>query len=138
VAPDVYHLLRATFFFSAFSYLIISLIDFWEHFRLEKLATGRYLSMVAVPPGETFNHLLTSLVILGELVLARPLPPQLAPRDWFVVSAPLLFLLLGWRDELVYHRRRCAHREDIMHTTAHLAAGVMMCSFLMTALTTSR
>jgi len=64
------------------------------------------------------------------LTLARPLPPSLKMRDYLVLASPALFLVLGWRDELVYHRRRCVHREDIMHTVSHLAAGVMMCSFL--------
>ena len=62
---------------------------------------------------------------------ARPWPalPVAEWRDWVALSLPAAFLLLGWRDELLYHRRRCAHREDIMHTVAHLAAGLMMCSF---------
>ena len=126
--------LRGVFFASAFAYLIVSLVDFWEHFRLEKQATGRYLTATVLPPGESLNHAATGAVVVATLVLARPLPTVLEPRDWFVVLAPAAFLALGWRDELVYHRRRCAHREDIMHTVAHLAAGVMMCSFLSTKL----
>ena len=129
-----YRALRAIFFASAFAYLVLSLLDFWEHFRLEQAATGRWWSMTVLPLGETLNHAATGLVIIALFVLARPLPPTLAARDWFVLTAPATFLLLGWRDELVYHRRRCAHREDIMHTVAHLAAGVMMCSYLSTRL----
>jgi hypothetical protein len=125
-----YRLLRAIFFASAFGYLVLSLLDFWEHFRLEKAATGRWWSMSVLPVGETLNHAATGAVIIALFVLARPLPPSLAARDWFVLAAPALFLALGWRDEMVYHRRRCAHREDIMHTVAHLAAGVMMCTYL--------
>lgn len=125
-----YRLLRAIFFASAFAYLVLSLLDFWEHFRLEKAATGRYWTMTVLPPGETLNHAATGLVIVAIFVLARPLPPSLESRDWLVLMAPAIFLMLGWRDEMIYHRRRCAHREDIMHTVAHLAAGVMMCSYL--------
>ena len=122
-------LVRASFFGSAFGYLGVSLFDFWEHFRLEKAATGRWWAATVVPIGETLNHTATGLVVIAFLVLARPLPSPIEPRDWFCLSAPVVFLALGWRDELVYHRRRAAHREDIMHTVAHLAAGAMLCSF---------
>jgi len=122
-------LLRASFFGTAFAYFAVSLFDFWEHFRLEKAATGRWWSSTVVPIGETLNHTATGAVVVAFLVLARALPPVLEPRDWFCLSAPAAFLALGWRDELVYHRRRAAHREDIMHTVAHLAAGAMLCSF---------
>jgi hypothetical protein len=129
-----YRALRGIFLASAFAYLVLSLFDFWEHFRLEKVATGRWWSMTVLPLGETLNHAATGAVVILLFVLARPLPPILAPRDWFVLFAPALFLALGWRDELVYHRKRCAHREDIMHTVAHLSAGVMMCTYLSTRL----
>jgi hypothetical protein len=122
---------RASFFASAFSYLTVSLYDFWEHFRLEKLATGRYLSWVVVPWGETLNHVATGVTIILFFVLARPLRDPLALRDYLALAAPLAFLALGWRDELVYHRRRSAHREDLMHTVAHLAAGVMLTTFVL-------
>jgi len=129
-----YRAIRGIFFASAFSYLVLSLFDFWEHFRLEKAATGRWWSMTVLPLGETLNHVATGAVVIALFVFARPLPSVLAARDWFVVFAPALFLALGWRDEIVYHRRRCAHREDIMHTVAHLSAGVMMCTYLSTRL----
>jgi len=87
-----------------------------------------------VPPGETLNHMGTGAVVILLFVLARPLPPSPAARDWLVVCAPALLLALGWRDELVYHRRRSAHREDMLHTVAHLASGVMICTFLSTRL----
>jgi hypothetical protein len=125
-----YRALRAIFLASAFANAVLSTLDFWEHFRLERAATGRWWSMTVLPPGETLNHAATGAVIVALFVLARPLPPALAPRDWFVVMTPAIFLALAWRDEIVYHRRRCAHREDIMHTVAHLAAGVMMCTYL--------
>lgn len=120
---------RATFFGAGFAYLTTSLVDFWEHFRLENQVTGRYLAASAIPVGETVNHGLTILTLTGMFILARPLPPVLEPRDWFIIFAPAVFLTLGWRDELVYHRRRAKHREDIMHTVSHLAAGVMLSSF---------
>jgi hypothetical protein len=118
--------IRAAFFSSAFGYLAVSLLDFWEHMRLEKEMTGRYFATQAVPLGETVNHGATIATLLGILILARPLPERLAPRDHFVLAAPILFLVLGWRDELVYHRKRSTHREDMMHTVAHLGAGVML------------
>lgn len=121
---------RSSFYAAGFVYLVVSIFDFKEHFRLEMLATGRRLSWVVVPWGETINHVLTGLVLLGLFVLARPIHPPLAARDWYSVLAPGLFFVLGWRDELVYHRRRAAHREDIMHTTAHLAAAAMLASFV--------
>ncbi len=124
---------QAVFTGAGLGYLSTSLVDFWEHFRLEKQQTGRYLASEAVPPGETANHLATISTLVAIFLLARPLPRErLAPRDWFVLLGPALFLGLGWRDELVYHRRRAAHREDMMHTVAHLAAGVMLASFYST------
>jgi hypothetical protein len=124
---------QAVFIGAGMGYLTTSLVDFWEHFRLEKEETGRYWSFQVVPPGETLNHLSTISILLGLFALARPLPRQrLEPRDWFVLLGPSLFLSLGWRDELVYHRRRAAHREDMMHTIAHLAVGVMLTGFYLT------
>jgi hypothetical protein len=122
-------LIRAIFFAGAFAYLTISIVDFWEHWRLERAVGGGLFTWRAMRLGETVNHALTTVAVVGFLVLARPPPPALAWRDWVALSLPAAFLLLGWRDELLYHRRRCAHREDIMHTVAHLAAGLMMCSF---------
>ena len=119
-------LVRAFFLASAFSYLTVSLFDFWEHFRLERAATGRALATKVVPLGETLNHWATGLMLILFIALARPPVSPLAPRDWIVIIAPIAFWVLGWRDELVYHRRRASHREDIMHTVAHLAAAVMM------------
>ncbi len=120
---------------SGLAYLTVSILDFYEHFRMEKARTGRWLAWTVVPPGETVNHAMTIGVVGALLVLARPLHAPLACRDYFVLAAPALFLALGWRDELVYHRRRAAHREDIMHTVAHLAAGAMLTSFMVWRLT---
>jgi hypothetical protein len=38
--------------------------------------------------------------------------------------APAVFLALGWAEELIYHRRRTPHRENLIHTTEHLAEGI--------------
>jgi hypothetical protein len=107
------------------AYLTTSLVDFAEHFRLERAATGAWLRSTVVPPGETINHAATIAVIAGALALARPIPRRPAPRDLFVLAAPALFLALGWRDELRFHRRRAVHREDLLHTVSHLAAATM-------------
>jgi hypothetical protein len=128
-------LTRAVFFSSAFGYLGVSLLDFWEHFRLEKKVTGHFLRAQVVPLGETLNHAATGATILALLALGRPLPRRPALRDLYCLLAPGIFLLLGWRDELRFHRRRCQHREDIMHTVAHLAGGVMLASFVAMRLT---
>lgn len=123
-APWPDRLARAVFFGSAFGYLTASLVDFAEHFRMEKALTGRYVAAVAVPPGETLNHAATIAIIVTALATARPLSPSPARQAW-TLAAPALFLALGWRDEFVYHRKRATHREDLMHTVSHLAAGVM-------------
>ena len=117
---------RSIFWSAALGYLTTSLVDFAEHFRLEKLATGRYLRSAVVPPGETLNHAATIATVVSALALARPVRRRrLRARDAWLLAAPGVFLALGWRDELVYHRRRSTHREDMMHTIPHLAAGVM-------------
>jgi hypothetical protein len=126
-APPPERLVRSIFYGSAFGYLTTSLLDFWEHFRLERAVTGHYLRCAAVPIGETLNHGATIATLVSLLALARP--PRRSLRDLWVLAAPGVFLALGWRDELVYHRRRSTHREDIMHTVAHLAGGVMLASF---------
>jgi hypothetical protein len=127
--------LRCVYPACAYLYLALSAIDFAEHFRLEKAATGRFTSMVAVPLGETINHALTLSTITAAVLLARPLPAVLEPRDVVVLGAPIAFLALGLRDELVYHRKRAKHREDIMHTTAHLTAGIMWATLFALRLT---
>lgn len=118
-------LARAVFAASGLGYLSVSVADFAEHFRLEKQLTGRWLAAKAVPLGETLNHAATIAVVASLLVLARPFRRRLDLRDTIVVLAPAAFLALGWRDELVYHRRRAVHREDILHTVSHLAAAAM-------------
>jgi len=49
-APGRLGLVRTIFFSSAFGYLVTSLADFAEHFRLEKEVTGRYFGATVVPP----------------------------------------------------------------------------------------
>src|SRR4051812_32901804 len=63
---------QGVFFGAGMGYLTTSLLDFWEHFRLEREATGRYWGFSAVPPGETLNHLATISTLLGLFGLARP------------------------------------------------------------------
>jgi hypothetical protein len=127
--PDGQRLARAVFLGGGLAYLAVSTVDFWEHWRLEKLVSGRWLGWSVVPLGESLNHTATTIVLVSMLVLGRPLRLPLEARDWWVLAAPAVFLFLGWRDELVFHRRRAQHREDIMHTLAHLAAGVMLAGF---------
>lgn len=124
-APGRLGLVRTIFFSSAFGYLVTSLADFAEHFRLEKEVTGRYFGATVVPPGETLNHAATIATVLSSLALVRPPPRRLRARDLWSLAAPGIFLALGWRDEFVYHRKRSTHREDMMHTIPHLAAGIM-------------
>lgn len=131
----VRQLAHAAFLGAGFGYLATALIDFAEHFRLEKLHSGRFTSFDVIPLGESLNHAATVGVVAGVLAFSRPLPSAIEPRDWFVLASPLLFLALGWRDEFVYHRRRSVHREDLMHTVAHLAAGAMLSAWAVLART---
>jgi len=108
--------------------VIVSALDIWEHFRLEKHVTGHYLTATVVPIGESLVHGAIGLTLIAFIGLAAPFGDPFRLRDWFVLSAPLLFLALGWCDEIVYHRRRALHREDILHTVSHLAAGTMIAS----------
>ena len=117
---------RAVFHAAAFAYVVTSIADMLEHHRLERLATGKWWAMTVVPIGESLNHLATLGTLVAFLTLARPPPDPLEVRDYFVLAAPAIFLALGWRDEVVYHRRRSTHREDMLHTVSHLAAGVML------------
>jgi hypothetical protein len=69
------------------------------------------------------------VVIIAMIVWVQPVVGSIDRLPMVVtLFGPLAFLVLGWRDEIVYHRLRTAHREDIMHTTAHLAAGLMLAS----------
>lgn len=123
-------LVRGTFLASAMGYLTVSLLDFGLHFKMERERTGHAVGWEVVPLGESVNHVLTVGTLVSLLALARtPRRGKPAFRDRWTLAAPALFLALGWRDELVYHRRRSDHREDMLHTVAHLAAGVMLTSF---------
>lgn len=133
-ASAAHGIARSVFFAAAFLYLYMSLVDFWEHFRIEKILTGRYLAATFVPIGESINHGLTTLTVIAIFVLARPLTGPLEPRDYVLLALPGVFLFFGIRDELIYHRRRSYHREDILHTISHLSSGVMMTAFYPSAL----
>jgi len=121
---------RSIFFAAAFVYALMSSVDFYEHFRMEKLLTGRWFGTQFVPIGETINHGITFMLIVSIFVLARPLKPPLETRDLVLLILPGLFLFFGIRDELVYHRRRSYHREDILHTVSHLSAGIMLTAYM--------
>lgn len=122
---------RGTFLASAMGYLSVSLLDFALHFRMERERTGHAIGWKVIPLGESVNHVLTVGTLASLLALARkPRLARYALRDRWTLAAPALFLALGWRDELVYHRRRTDHREDMLHTVSHLAAGVMLTSFM--------
>jgi hypothetical protein len=123
--PAPIKVLRATLFASTLAYLGTVALDFAEHFRLEKEATGSYFRWVAVPLSESVVHASILLTNFSAFLLARPVRRVRRPSDAWILVAPGVFLALGWIDELVYHRRRSPHREDIIHTTEHLAEGVM-------------
>lgn len=118
----------ATFYASLYAWVAVAVVDGREHLRLEKHVTGSYLRSVVVPVGESALHVALALTVIGLVWLARPLPEVLELRDWYVLLSPLLFLALGWSDELIFHRRRSLHREDILHTVSHLASGTMLVS----------
>jgi hypothetical protein len=82
--PLAYRAVRGIFFASAFAYLVLSLFDFWEHFRLEKAATGRWWSMSVLPPGETLNHIATAAVADGVApsTVEIEVAAQVAPRGF--------------------------------------------------------
>lgn len=119
---------NGAFFSSLYAFVAVSLLDIWEHFRLEKHVSGRYCHWTVIPTGESIIHMLIGAVLVVIIALARPMQTPLEERDWLVLIGPLLFLSLGWCDELIYHRRRALHREDILHTLSHLAAGAMLVS----------
>jgi hypothetical protein len=73
--------------------------------------------------------------LAGVFLMARPLPAPPAARDLFVLAAPLVFLALGWWDEVAYHRRRAAHREEVLHALSHLAGGALLAFLLVARLT---
>jgi hypothetical protein len=118
-------ILRGTLFGSTLAWLTTVTLDLAEHFRLEKEATGSYLRCSAVPVSESVVHAGIVLTNLSALLLARPARRVRSLADAWLLVAPGVFLALGWMDELVYHRRRAPHREDIIHTTEHLAEGIM-------------
>lgn len=120
---------RAAFFGSAAAFVIVVVVDFAEHFRLERELTGHALRWQVVPPGETVLHFAIGGTLASLFMLARPIDGDPGARDWLAVAAPLVFVALGWSDELYYHRRRAMQREHILHTVSHLAAAATLVSF---------
>lgn len=121
---------RAAFTASAAAFFIVVAADFAEHFRLERELTGRALRWQVVPIGETLLHGAIGGTLAMMFLLARPLGDG-APmvRDWLSIAAPLLFVGLGWADEIYYHRRRAMQREHILHTVSHLTAAATLVTF---------
>jgi hypothetical protein len=124
-APASTRALRALLWSSGMLYLLTAGLDLAEHFRLEKEATGHWLRWTAIPPAESAVHAAIVATNVSALALARPLRRNPGPVDVWLLSAPVVFLALGWTDELAFHRRRAPHREDVIHATEHLAEGVM-------------
>ena len=68
--------LHATFLGAAYAYLTVSLVDFAEHYRLEKRLTGRYSTYQAIPLGESINHAATISVIAKTSCIRSPTSPR--------------------------------------------------------------
>jgi hypothetical protein len=126
---------RASFFASGLAYLGVTLVDIAEHLRLEKEATGSYFSAVAVPRAESYTHLAFFTAQGLCLKMAQLQGRSLRAPKTLRFAAPLLLLGSGWIDELIFHRRRTQHREDIIHTAAHVANAAMLASFTALQLT---
>jgi hypothetical protein len=118
-------ILRTLLVGSGLAYAVEVALDSAEHFRLERAVTGHWLRWQAVPLTESAIHTAILATNVSVLLLARPPRHPLGVRDLWVLVAPAVFLGLGWADELRYHRRRATHRENVIHTTEHLAEGVM-------------
>lgn len=118
-------ILRGILVSAASAWALLTAVDHAEHLRLEKKATGRYLRWSVVPPGESALHLGLLATNTSALLLARPIRRPMGPADLWLLAAPAVFLALGWSDELIFHRKRAPHREHMIHTTEHLAEGVM-------------
>ena len=118
----------ACFCASIAAYLVVSGLDLHEHLRLEKFVTGRWIEWKVVPLGESVLHSGIVGCLVAALILSFWEPP-LGPIPLLV--ATLGFFALGWCDELIYHRRRALHREDILHTVSHLAGGAVFATLLL-------
>jgi hypothetical protein len=118
--------LRAILGASGGAYALSMAFDAAEHFRLEREVTGRYLRWKAVSAGESVLHGALLLSVFAAIATARRPPRRhLRGSDHIMLFAPAAFLLLGWLDELVYHRRRASLREEVIHATEHLSEGMM-------------
>lgn len=107
----------------------MSVADFIEHFRLERELSGSAFSWRVVPVGETMLHVAIGAVLAALVLLARPNDGNEGAGDWLAVAAPVVFVVLGWADELYYHRRRAMQREHILHTVSHLTAAATLVCF---------
>ncbi len=124
-------LVRGLFLAAVAAFVIVSATDLLEHMRLERELTGRFLAWKVVPLGESLLHAGVAATLVAMFALARPVETGGSMRDVYVVLAPLLFLAIGWTDELVYHRRRAQQREHVLHALGHLAAAAMLVTFVM-------
>ena len=133
-APLARRVVRSTLVGSTAVYAVSALLDLVEHLRLEKGATGRLLSCEIVPRTETAVHAALIATNLSVLGLVRPLRRPMGLREGWILLAPVVFLALGWADELVYHRKRAPRRENVIHAVEHLAEGVMWTALYATRL----
>ncbi|MDE0887389.1 MAG: hypothetical protein OSB70_17845 [Myxococcota bacterium] len=118
----------ACFCASTAAYIFVVALDFNEHVRLEKFVTGRWLGWKVVPLGESALH----FGIVGCLVVALSMSFHFTALDRIgVLIATIGFFGLGWCDELIYHRRRALHREDILHTVSHLTGGAVFATLFL-------
>jgi hypothetical protein len=124
---------RSTWPFACFcasiaAYIFVVALDMNEHIRLEKIVTGRWLGWKVVPLGESALH----FGIVGCLVTALSISFYPTGLDSAaVLIATIGFFGFGWCDELLYHRRRALHREDILHTVSHLTGGAVFATLFL-------
>ncbi len=126
--PAPVRILRAIRASSAAAYAVTFLLDSAEHLRLEKALTGHRLRWKAVPLGESALHAGVLASLISAVLAARRPRRRIRGRDRVMVLAPAVFLVVGWLDEILYHRRRVPLREEIIHATEHIAEGMMWTS----------
>ena len=124
---------RSTWAFACFcasiaSYIFVVALDLKEHLRLEKFVTGRFMAWTVIPLGESALHVGIVGCLLVALFIALGQP---GPSSVPLLIATIGFFGLGWLDELLYHRRRALHREDILHTVSHLTGGAVFATLFL-------